>query len=287
MGVPQTATVVYGQRSREAMEGHAMVLTGGIRVGMVTVAVMAASCGPATPSSTASPTAHATTAPRPSAAVGACASVTTTTPIAQVSAACAALWAPYGVTKVPPANLTDATPTPPGALVVNGTQGAVSDTEAQRWALAANRAAIWDRWAERYDQVALLNHIIAQSLVPASELSAMNQGAQVNQPDCSSFGTRYGVFPIGTTGATYFSGLGQHTSASYVLSVMYPGPCQIVASYPDGRKSVLFSFATAGTTVFAGSVHDDPVLGSLWFAEAAADCANQAAPQAWCLSNER
>lgn len=248
---------------------------------VVTVTVVAvSSCGSPAPTHSASLSSSPTVSSRPSAAAGPCASVTTTTAIAQVPAACAAVWAPYGVTKVPPANLTDSTPVP--ADVVNGTHGSVTDSEAKAWALAANRTAMWDRWAEQYGQAALLPHLLKQGLVPASELNALSRGARIDQPDCSSFGTRYGLFPLGADGLTFFSGLGQLVTARYVLAITYPGPCQIVATYPDGHKETLFSFAGSGTTVFAGADEKDRVLGQLWFSEAAADCGSHGSPASWC-----
>ena len=149
--------------------------------------------------------------------------MTTTTDIGEVPAACAALWAPYGVTKVPPANLTDATPAPPP--VVNGTNGAVSDVDARAWALASNRGAVWYRWAEKFGQTSILGHLVTPGLVPAAELSALSKGAEIDEPDCSSFGTRYAFFALGSDGPSFFAGLGQHTTAQYVLAETYPGPC--------------------------------------------------------------
>jgi hypothetical protein len=273
--------VVYGHACSGAEEGHAMVLTGGIRVCLVAMLALAlSSCGDPTGSHTAAPTARPSIAPRPSAAAGACASVATTTPIEQVPAACATLWAPYGVTKVPPANLTDATPAAPP--VVNATKGAVSDTDALAWAVGANRAAIWYRWAEKYGQVSVLKELLTTSLIPRTELAALARGAEVDEPDCSSFGTRYAFFPLDKAGTDVFSGRGQHTSALEVLAVTYPGPCSIAAKFPDGHAETLFSYATSGTTVFAGSVRHDALLGDVWYSEAAIDCATQGAPKAWC-----
>jgi hypothetical protein len=206
--------------------------------------------------------------------------VHTTTAIDQVPAACAGLWAPYGVTKVPPANLTDSTPAPP--LVVNGTNGVVSVADAQAWAQAANRAAMWYRWAEQFGQASMLSRLVTLSLVPASELSALSKGAEIDEPACSSFGIRYAFFALGTEGASFFSGLGQRTSAQFVLAETYPGPCEISAKYPDGHVSVLFSYSAAGTTVSSGSVRRDALLGDIWYSEAAADCSTQQPPQHWC-----
>jgi hypothetical protein len=150
--------------------------------------------------------------------------------------------------------------------------------------MAANRAAVWDRWVEKYDQTALLDHLLTRGLVPAAELSAMSQGAQIDQPDCSSFGRRYAVFQIGPDGGALFSRLGQHPTAGFVLAITFPGPCKIVATYPDGHKTALFSFTGSGTTVFAGSLRDDTVLGTLWYSEAAADCSSQPVPATWCTA---
>ena len=231
------------------MEGHAMVRTGGIRVGTVAVAVMVASCGPATPSSTASPTPRSTTAPRPSAAAGACASVATTTPIAQVPAACAALWAPYGVTKVPPANLTDGTPVPPP--VMNATRGAVSDADAQAWALAVNRTGMWLRWSEANDQYELTTYIEARQVVNATIDQAMHRGASVIDPDCDLFATQYRLFPLTAEGSAFFTSFGQSTHDGYVFVERYPGPCAILSKDPAGNTQPLLSTPNSVVSVSA------------------------------------
>jgi hypothetical protein len=262
------------------MEGHAMVRTGGIRVGTVALAVMVASCGPATPSSTASPTSHSTTAPRPSAAAGACASVATTTPIAQVPAACAALWAPYGVTKVPPANLTDGTPTTP--QVVNATQGAVSDAQLAQWILASNRDSLWYRWAEANDQPKLLPHLASMSLYPVAELRALAANEAVIQPDCALFPTKVILFPLTTADRQFFMSQGESVSDSYAFVSSYPGPCAITALTPAGQTITIASYPTPGVTFFASHLVSDGVLGPLLFADGAGNCNDRGAPTTWC-----
>jgi hypothetical protein len=262
------------------MEGHAMVLTGGIRVGAVAVAVMVASCGPATPSSTASPTPHPTTAPRPSAATGACASVATTTPIAQVPAACAALWAPYGVTKVPPANLTDATPTTP--QVVNATKGAVSDAQLAQWILASNRDSLWYRWAEANDQPKLLPRLASMALYPVAELQALAANEAVIQPDCALFPTKVTLFPITGAEQRFFTSQGESAADPYAFVSSYPGPCTVTALTPSGQKVTISSFPTSGITFFASHLVSDGVLGPLLFADSAGNCNDRGAPTIWC-----
>jgi hypothetical protein len=133
-----------------------------------------------------------------------------------------------------------------------------------------------------YGQVPILKALVTGSLIPGTELSALSKGAHINEPDCSSFGTKYAFFPIGSSGQQFYASLGQHTTSAFVLAETYPGPCRIQATYPDGHVEVLFSYSTAGTTVFAGSVRHDPVLGDIWYSEAAADCNTQHGPAAWC-----
>jgi hypothetical protein len=264
------------------MEGHAMVLTGGIRVGTVAVAVMVASCAPATPSSTASPTPHATAAPRPSAATGPCASVMTTTPIGQVPAACAALWAPYGVTKVPPANLTDATPTTP--QIVNATRGAVSDSQLSQWVVASNRDSLWYRWAEANDQSALLSHLGVVSLDPPAELKAMAANEPITQPDCALFPLKVEVFPITASDQRFFVGEGETVTSSYAFVGTYPGPCAVTATTISGKTVTLASYPSQSVTFFAGQVVNDALLGGLLFYDGAGNCMNRGAPTEWCQS---
>jgi hypothetical protein len=262
------------------MEGHAMVLAGGIRVGAVAVAVLVASCGTAAPSSTASPTPRVTPAPRPSAATGACASVMTTTPIAQVPGACAALWAPYGVTKVPPANLTDATP--PAPQLVNATHGAVSDAELAQWIFASNRDSLWYRWAEAYDQAKLLPRLGSMSLYPTAELQALAANEAVMQPDCALFPTKVSLFPITKTDQQFFISQGESVSDPFGFVSAYPGACTVTATTSSGRTVTVESFPTAGTTFFASHMVDDAVLGPLLFADGAGNCNDRGAPTEWC-----
>jgi hypothetical protein len=158
----------------------------------------------------------------------------------------------------------------------------LSDADAQAWATAANRAAVWYRWAEQQGQISLLKVLVKEGLVPSTELSALSSGATIDEPDCSSFGTRFAFFQLAPNGGSFFAGLGQSTSAQYVLAETYPGPCQISAVFPDGHAKVLFSYASPGTTVFAGAVRHDILLGDFWYSEAAADCAAQHPPQTWC-----
>jgi hypothetical protein len=263
-------------------EGHGEVRRGSVRAGVVVTLVVAAvsSCGTPAPTHSASPSASSTVALRPSAAAGPCASVTTTTAIGQVPAECAAVWAPYGVTKVPPANLLDATPVPPP--VTNGTNGAVSDTEAESWALASNRGSVWYRWSEANDQPTLLSRIGKISLLPPPELQILDTNGTVSQPDCAIFPIKVSAFEVGPDGIAFFSSLGQEIRSGVVFVGRFPGPCSITATTATGQVQTIASFATAGATFFAGHVVDDPLLGEIWFTDGAGNCSQRGAPPAWC-----
>jgi hypothetical protein len=204
----------------------------------------------------------------------------TTTPIDQVPAACAALWAPYGVTKVPPSNLTDATPTPPP--VVNGTGGAVTDAVAQAWAVAVNRTGMWLRWSEANDQYELTTYIESRQVVNAAIDQVMRHGTSVIDPDCDLFATEYRLFPLTAQGSAFFTSFGQITHDSYVLVEQYPGPCAILGKDPTGNTQTLVSTPNSIVSVSAGNVRHDPLLGDIWFADGAAFCSNRGAPTAWC-----
>lgn len=258
-----------------------MVLTDGIRVAVATVALLlVASCGSTLPAVTTSATARPTTAPRPSAAAGPCASVTTTTPIEQVPPACAALWAPYGVTKVPPANLTDSTPQAPP--VVNGTHGAVTDAASDAWAMAANRTGTWLRWSEVNDQYQLTTHIESTQVVNATVDRLMRSGTSVIDPACDLFADKYSLFPMTAEGSRFFTSFGEVTHDEYVLVEHYPGPCAILGKSPSGSTQTVLATPNSIVSISAGTLRHDPLLGDLWFGDGAAFCSDRGAPTSWC-----
>ncbi|MGH7722274.1 MAG: hypothetical protein ACRENL_05490 [Candidatus Dormibacteria bacterium] len=206
--------------------------------------------------------------------------MTTTTAIEQVPAACAALWAPYGVTKVPPANLTDSTPTPPS--VVNGTHGAVSDTDARSWALAANRAAVWLRWSEAHDQFNLTQRLEGPLVVNAQLEQLMRQGVVVSDPACDLFADRYVLFSMTSQGRQFFASFAEQPTDRFVLEEHYPGPCSLTATFQDGHTKTLFPSAGPVTSVVAGTVRRDPLMGDIWYLSAGGFCTDRGAPIEWC-----
>ncbi len=271
-------------RTERTMEGQGIVrmfqFRGGVAATLAIFAVV--SCG--NPAPTATPTVRVTPTAiaRPSAAAGPCASVTTTTDIARVPPACAALWAPYGVTKVPPANLTDSTP--PAPPVVNATKGGVSDAEMKQWIAASNRDSVWYRWAEANDQASLMPRLGEVSLDPPAELQAMAANEPITQPDCALFPAKLSVFAISPSDRRFFSSQPHTTSDQYVFVGTYPGPCTVTALNTSGQTITIASYPSTGTTFFASHLAQDPLLGPLLFYDGAGNCNQSGAPSTWCRS---
>src|ERR1700694_4527709 len=140
-------------------------------MGWSVAACASSSTTPPSPCSSAAPSASVTVG-------GPCASVKTTTAIADVPPACAALWAPYQVTKVPPPDILLQDHVPLAPPVKNMTTGAVSDADAQLWANASNRDSGWYKWAEANDQQTFLRHLVGAAVAASAvEQQALAAGA--------------------------------------------------------------------------------------------------------------
>ena len=212
-----------------------------------------------------------------------CSSVTVTTQIDRVTAACQAVWWSYGVTAVPPSNELALEHVPNAPPVVNMTDGAVSDTTAQHWADASNRDSGWWQWAQGHDQLFVLRHLVGPSLIPATEVEALQNGGTVEQPACNLYPISWKLFPVGVDGRAYFARKRLPAGDDYVFVVVYSGPCSETLRDPQGHPSTLVDF-TENTTVFSpGALRRDPVLGDIWFADAGGNCQDPSGPPAaWC-----
>jgi hypothetical protein len=220
-----------------------------------------------------------TTAP----AAGPCAAVTATTPFEQVSAACQQLWAPYGVSKVPPSNELALEHVPLVSTVTNMTNGVVSDQTAQHWADASNWDSGWWKWAQGNDQLFMLRTLVGPSMIYADEVDVLQEGGTVDQPDCNLYPLTWKLFPVDAVAKAYFARRRLQTTAEYVFVIVYAGPCSETLRSADGRTSTLVDF-TQNTTVFQpGVLRNDPVLGDIWFTDAGGNCEDPNGPPAvWC-----
>jgi hypothetical protein len=251
-------------------------------VAMLGMGWVLAACGS---SSTRTPSAGSSASPSASVTVGGpCASVKTTTAIVDVPPACAALWAPYQVTKVPPPDILQQEHVPLAPPVKNTTNGAVSDADAQLWANASARDSGWYKWAEANDQPSFLRHLVGPALINPLEVQAMQQGATILQPDCNLYPTSNTLFKIGSDGQAYFGRKGLPTDNAYVIVVGYTkAPCSETIQYPDGRTATIDDFAQPTVAFAPGKFIRDPVLGDIWFGDAGGSCQDTTGPPPeWC-----
>ena len=159
--------------------------------------VLVAGCSTASHDASSTPRAQT---PSPSVSSSPCSSVTETTPIQNVSPACAALWQPYGVTKVPPSNELSLENVPAGPTVNNRTDGAISNSDAQVWVDASNRESGWFEWSEANGQFPFLAHLSAEGLLNPAERAALDSGATIDQPACNLYPVAAWLFPIDADG---------------------------------------------------------------------------------------
>jgi len=248
---------------------------------LVGLALADAGCGSAgrvAPKATPQPS-----MPAHSVVAGPCSSVRTTTPIEDVPAACAALWQPYGVTKVPPPDILQQEHVPSAPPVRNMTNGAVPDSVAQHWADASNWESGWLKWAEANDQPGLLTHLSGGAVIGRPENAAMHDGATIAQHDCNLYPLSNALYRMGEDGAAYFARKGLQTDDAFVLVAVYGGPCEARVLYPDGRQSNIPELSATTTALVSGVLRSDPVLGDIWFPDAGGSCIDPAGPpRQWC-----
>lgn len=235
-------------------------------------------------SATTTPRASSSAPSPPSGATGPCSSVHTTTPIAQVPSACADLWQPYQVTMVPPPDVLQQEHVPAAPPVKNMTNGAVSQSDAQHWANADNWGSGWYEWAEAYDQPYLLRLLGGSAVTSAAEMSALSNGATIEQPECNLYPKTAALFPVGADGQDYFKRKGLPADDAYVLvGTLAAGPCAAKVRYPDGRVTTLPEPLSSAPVFAPGQLRHDPVLGDIWYSDAGGNCNDPAGPPPeWC-----
>ena len=243
----------------------------------------ACSASSATPTAHASQSASAPASAAPSTVATACASVHTTTPITKVPTACELLWEPTHDTLVPPVNILQQEKVPAAPPVQNMTNGAVSQTDAQHWADAANYDSGWDKWAEANGQAFLLTRLSGPALVSTANVQALERGATIDQPSCNLYPTSVALYPVGADGSAYFIRKGLPADMEYVLVTTATGPCHPVATYPDGHQETLPGLETTTTLFAPGRLEHDPLLGDIWYADAGGNCSDSVGPPPeWC-----
>ena len=183
---------------------------------------------------------------------------------------------------VPPPDELQQEKVPAAPNVVNMTNGAVSQPDAQHWADASNWDSGWLRWADAHTQPFLLSYLVGASLVSAAQQLALQQGATISDPDCI-FPKANALFPMSASDKAYFARKGLPTDDAYVLVVRFAGPCASVAIYPDGHQQTLPGTSGPVTAFAPGVLRHDPVLGDIWYTDAGGGCDDPIGPpQEWC-----
>jgi hypothetical protein len=200
-----------------------------------------------------------------------------------VPPACAALWAPYQVTKVPPPDILHQEHVPAAPPVINMTNGAVSDATAQQWANADLRVAGWFRWAEGFGQEVFLHHLGGSDTLNPAERTALDLGATIAQPDCNLYPSQRVLFAVGPDGDAYFLRRGLPADNNYVLVEAFTGPCSAIATYPNGQTQNIVELPATTLVFVPGTPRSDPILGDIWYSDAGGNCSDPAGPPPqWC-----
>jgi hypothetical protein len=119
-------------------------------------------------------------------------------------------------------------------------------------------------------------------VVNAQLAQLMRQGVVISDPSCDLFAERYVLFPMTPQGRQFLASFGETTTDQFVLEEGYPGPCALTATFKDGHTQSLFPTSAAVTSVAAGAVRHDPMMGDIWFITAAGLCTDRGAPVDWC-----
>ena len=223
--------------------------------------------------------------PNPSTpADGPCSDVTMTTSIDDVGLACQELWAPYGVTEVPPSNELKIERVPDAPTVVNMTDGAVSDATAQHWADASNWDSGWWKWAQANDQLFVLAQPCWSGAHPRgrgrgtperrNRRSTRLQSLSASARRCSLSAmraertSRASTFRPTTRTCSWSSTAGRAARCSRARMVRPHRSSTSRRTPPCSRRA---------------SFRSDPVLGDLWFGDAGGNCQDPIGPPpAWC-----
>lgn len=200
------------------------------------------------------------------------------TPFAQASAQLQQAWAAYGVTIIPSRHVFDNVP--PVPTVLNKTNGALTQAQAQQMGLAYYRTdALWG-WADAHDQTKLQLYLFNPGFLNTPAGQAEVAGQPVQDPPCALFPSGVAVSPVDASVKAFEAESGYTVSSMYALVENYKTPCAITAITASGPKTIANWAFGWSINLETGSVRDDPVLGLAYFAEADRACPQSGYPTA-------
>ena len=203
------------------------------------------------------------------------------TPLNQATAQLQKIWAPYQVTIIPSRHTLESMPSV--RTVANLTGGALDDAIAQSYLVAEYRDNAFSAWAEKNVQPDFFNNHLQGGIDAGSpEYLALKRGQAINDPACDLYPTNPAVVKLDDKTTTYLTTQSPgkfKLNGPYAIVQTYVGPCDVTYVSPGPQQTPLGSVAVGGSTdLIAGHLTHDPVLGDLWFADGAFDCAQTAAP---------
>ena len=198
------------------------------------------------------------------------------TTFTQASAQLQQAWAAYGVTIIPSRHVFDNVPAVP--TVLNKTNGALTQVQAQQMGLAYYRSeALWG-WAAAHDQTKLQLYLGNQGFLNTAAGAAESKGEAVQDPPCELYPTQMAVVPVDALVKNFLQALGYTVSSSNALVQSYKTPCSQTALTPSGPQMIADWAFGLNLGIESGSVREDPVLGTTYFGEAARDCPESGYP---------
>lgn len=199
-----------------------------------------------------------------------------TTPTAAATTGDLAAWQRKGATQVPPASVGAASLG--GVQVVNQTNGAVSDADAQRWALAYVRANAYEFWAWNHLQDQFLQNaqlspvadrVFAYDLGTIRDARAANVQLTVTRLVLRRLVLR--PLPASVRGAVQAQ---VFVYSSYAFFLDQYGPSELDWTDARGTKTVKArrDAGAAAPELVGGQLTNDPLMGEIWSVYSDFDC---------------
>jgi hypothetical protein len=185
-------------------------------------------------------------------------------------------WAAYGVTIIPSRHVFDSMPAPPAVL--NRANGALTQAQAQDFALAYNRTdALWG-WADAHDQIKLQLYLSNQGFLNTAAGDAESKGQPVTDQPCALYPEKAAVVSVDSSIKSFQEAHGYTVASPYALVLLFKTPCSQTAATSSGPKTIWqFAFGL-NINLETGSVRNDALLGVVYSAEAGRVCPNAGFP---------
>jgi hypothetical protein len=267
-----------------------------VAVGAGATCVVLGACGGAGPSSTVKPA--TSSAPTASARVIASATPTPTglghypivdTPVASAPSAMAYSWLQLAISKTIPGG-DIFSKAPPMPTVVNKTDGAVSNADAQAVVTALWRESTLLQWAQAHDESAfMINTLLGTQesnfLLPDDQ-AALGEGGTVIDPNCDVFPVSVTLWPHTPGVDTWLIDANEQTAAPIVAVVPFnEANCRLTITVRGKASSEVADLQDShgvDRVLWVGEVVDDPTVGPYFKVEASTSCLRPKAVLAMC-----